>query len=463
MNLLMSYATISQFLITTALIAFITGCSTVVVKTPTELVAGKGSNRSLVLIRLAAELENKPVDTSLSIIEGGLNYPYTVTIAKVTTGGVPVIIYPRTNHSAVPSEQSKSQGWIYFSVAPGDYYIEIASSRVDAYRAYKLPKQYQLHVEDNPKVIYGGSFFTKCRPSEALFVDTCDETSIPVNEGVAAEGIAKSSLSNFGPFVVELLQPYQKKLIGGISNLLPIGVLIQSPDKLGSVPWITRGMSRFTGIGNPGRETSESQKGTTNREFNWLSLLPGEAMIFYGMYLPIGTALGATYGKYTEEKWQPCFDALQKEITVFNFRSKLKDAIDKEFSSKNNGLPILLNESESYMDEAARLGLKSILTANVQRVQLRECLINGTFCIEMVLSFSLRDVKSGQVLYSKSFIYTQSEADNQERPYEIYTKSHPDCFILASYCHQDRKVFFDQLIRALNIEAVEMVDSLNGK
>jgi hypothetical protein len=456
----MSCATISQFVITTALIAFINGCSTVVVKTPTELVAGKGSNHSFVLIRLAAEIENKLVDTSLSIIEGGLSYPYTVTIAKVTAGEVPVTIYPNTNYSAAPSEQSKSQGWIYFPVAPSDYYLEVASWRVDAYRAYKLAKQYQLHVEDNPKVIYAGSFFTKCRTSEALFVDTCDETSIPVNESDAAEVIAKSSLSNLGPFVVEILQPYQKKLIGGISNMLPIGVIIQSSDKLGSVPWITRGMSRFTGIGNPGRETSKSQQGTTNSEFNWLSLLPGEA---YALYLPIGMALGATYGKYTKEKWQPCFDALQKEITVFNFRSKLKDAIDKEFSSKNNGLPILLNESESYMDEAARLGLKSILIANVQRVQLRECLINGTFCIEVVLSFSLRDVKTGQVLYKKSFIYTQSEADNQERPYEIYTKGHPDCFNLASYCHQDRKVFFDQLIRALNIEAVEMVDSLNGK
>ncbi|MEC4748862.1 hypothetical protein [Methylomicrobium sp. Wu6] len=361
---------------------------------------------------------------------------------------------------AAPSKQAKSLGWIYFTVAPGDFDLEVSTWRFeDVYNKYDaaiLTKHYRLHVGQEAKVIYGGSFFTKCKDS---ILPNCDEAAPPIDESLAAEAIVKSNMANSGPFVTELLQPYTAEFTGTVSDLQPIGLVIQRQDKFVSPPWTSRGMSRFTGLGDPGKPSSPPPDLSGLVQCGQACALP---IMLYTMYLPVGAIIGAGYGKYTEAKWKPCINSLQKELTQFDFSAKLNEAIDKAFSAKNLSFPVALNHAEP-IEEAARLGIKTLINTNIQRIQLRECDLNGTFCIEMVLHFNITDIKSRQVLFGKTFLYSQSVAGSQERPYEIRIQESPTCHPMASYCNSDRKVFFDQLMKGINALASEVLQSLKSQ
>jgi hypothetical protein len=196
-----------HLLIAATLMTFLLSCSSVSVKTPNELESGNKGKHSLILLRLTAQIGNKLVDTSVPPIRGGREV-YKLSLTNLTTGEAPEPIYPRTDRVAAPSKQAKSLGWIYFTVTPGDFDLEVSTWRFEeVYNKYDpavLAKHYRLHVGQEAKVIYGGSFFTKCKDS---ILPNCDEAAPPIDESLAAEAIVKSTMANSGPFVTELLQP----------------------------------------------------------------------------------------------------------------------------------------------------------------------------------------------------------------------------------------------------------------
>lgn len=452
-----NFATKKQLSLVIGLITSLMSCSSVTVKTPVDLKSENDDNNSLILIRLAAELDDKLVDTSVAPIRGGLGYAYRLSLTNLATGEAPEPIYPNSDRSATPSKQTKSQGWIYFSATPGDYDLEVATVKFipPAGNIDFSPKHYRLHIGQDAKVIYGGSFFTKCGGSN--FLSSCDAVAPPIDESLVAEAIAKATMANSGPFETDLLQPYSPKLAGEISDLQPIGLVIQQHQgNLISPPWITRGMSRFTGLGDPGRVTSTP-------DLRGCDQLCAELLMLYTMYLPVGTVMGAIYGKHIEAKWQPCIESLQKELYQYDFAVRLNEAINKAFSAKNVSPPVKLSLTEDPMEEATRLGIKSVIKADIQRIQLRECSINGTFCLEVVLHFSFTDIKSGQVLFGKTLLYSESEAGHQERPNEIRTQDKPACYAMKFYCDSDREVFRNQFMKAMNVMASEILHTLNNQ
>ena len=429
-------------------------CSSVTVKKPVEYLSENVAERSLILIRLAASVNGKLVDTTIAPVRGGRG-AYKLTITNLATKNEPEILYPRTERSAAPSEQAKSKGWIYFSLPPGDYDLEVSTGTfTSAGTMVFLPKHYRLHVGEGNKVIYGGSFFAKCHDS---IMPDCHPVDTQVDESREAELIAKVDMASPGRFVTALLQPYVEKLSGQLTDIEPIGLVVQHQDKLETPPWISRGMSRFTGIGNPGRVYTPPQSFCNTKAC-------GEAaagvVTLYSMYLPLGSIMGAIYGKYTETKWQPCMNSIRKEIYDYDFASNFSATLNKTFSSRKLHGPSLFKYDHDPLEEAEKLGYKSIIKAEIQRIQLRECSSNGNFCVEIEFHFSVINVKNKQTLYSKTLLYSESDAGRQDRSYITRTLHTPSCYGMEFLCNSPEENIRTQFMFAMNVLADEVASTM---
>jgi hypothetical protein len=438
------------------LTAFCVGCSSVQVKSPAELNKEKTANYSLILLRLSAEVNGKPIDVINPPIFGGYSNAYTLTLSNLATGEEPEKIYPRTDRVAALSVETKNQGWIYFFAPAGDYDLEVTIQASSQPLGAKSPiKHFVLHIGQNAKIIYGGTLIEKCHGTTFLMLANCEGVETPIDETLAAKVIAQTFFTNSKPIVTELLRPL---INWSVADLQPIGLVIQQKGKLVTPPWIRRGMSLFTGIGDPGKAYTSSSPPSYG-----LSICGQACATLYIMYIPAGTLLGAGYGAYTEAKWQPCIASMQQEIAHFDFSAKLGNAIIQAFQATKKLAPVNLSHAHNPMEEASHLGLKSIIKADIQRIQLRECWKDGTFCIEFALHFTVNDIKSGQVLYGETVIYSESDASIQDRPYEIGTHKKPTCYSMNSYCGVDKTVFQYQFKEAIDVLANEILHSFKGQ
>ncbi|QPK65009.1 hypothetical protein IVG45_08760 [Methylomonas sp. LL1] len=383
-----------------------------------------------------------------------------MALSNLATGDAPVKIYPRTDQVATPSEETKTQGWIYFYAPPGDYDLEVTTYQSASESSYITPlsKHFVLHVRQDVKIIYGGSLGSKCHDTKYGLLVNCDVVDAIHDETEAAKLITQEFFADSKPFVTELLQPLA--INRTLADLQPIGLVIQQQGELFTPPWVRRGMSRFTGIGDPGKAYNPP---SPNFSGGGCGQACAGILMLYLMYLPVGALIGAGYGEYTEAKWQPCISSLQQELAHYDFPTKLGDAIIQTFPKTFSPAPLNLSHSLNQMEEASLHGLKTILKADIQRIQLRECAKDGTFCMEFAMHFTVNDIKSGQVLFGKTMIYSESEASIQDRPYEVRTQKSPSCYVMNAYCGNDKIVFQSQIKEAMDILAHEMLNTLRDK
>jgi|GEM_PF-5097607 len=437
------------------------GCSFVQVKTPAELDTAKIPGRSVILLRLIAEFNDKSVDVTEPPIFGGYGNVYSLALSNLATGNAPENIYPRTDRVAAPSEATKIQGWIYFYASPGDYDLEVITYRSNSEATYMTPlsKHFVFHVGQDAKIIYGGSLVSKCHDTVYGMLVNCDIVDTLNDETQEAKSIAQEFFADSKRFVTKLLQPLEVNWT--IADLQPIGLVIQQHGDLFTPPWVRRGMSRFTGIGDPGKVYTPSRSGWDFlQSCGQACALP---LMLYIMYLPVGALLGAGYGKYTETKWRPCITSLQQELTHFDYAAKLGDAIIHASQAAKQTAPLNLSHTQDPIAEADRLKLKTILKADIQRIQFRECAKNGTFCMEFEMHFTINDIKSAQVLFGKTLLYSESEASIQNRPSVLRTHTLPNCYAMDAYCGADKDVFQNQFNQAMEVLALEMLRSMENK
>ena len=195
--------------------------------------------------------------------------------------------------------------------------------------------------------------------------------------------------------------------------------------------WTKRGIARATGIGAvPGEQIARA-------------VLDGGAGLglAYLLYLPVGATMGAISGKIAESKWRTCLEGLSREIDKIEPAAMLRPKLVQELTKYGPSQPVALAASGDFFGEARRNGLKTVLQAEIQRIQLRECQERGSFCVELALRVRLWEANNHTLLQENTLLYsnlhpyrTYSEKLPTLPPYEDATWASSPCRRMEVYC-----------------------------
>jgi hypothetical protein len=169
----------------------------------------------------------------------------------------------------------------------------------------------------------------------------------------------------------------------------------------------------------------------------------------YVAYLPVGLIAGAIAGKSAEKKWQPCLQELAREIKENDptaaLQRKLEERLKKFHASKTVALP---PEGDPFQ-VASQRGLKSLLQAEVQRIQIRECQERGSFCVEVAIRARLWKIPDKSLYLDKALVYTGTRP-YERLPSEIQVPVPSPCRKMEGYCGpQGRQIFREEIAAAI--------------
>lgn len=393
----------------------------------------------MVLIRLKAVVDGKPQEKiDWEIIEGGDGFG--IRLASIDSGESPKFVSMTS-----PTSEARRQGWIYLVLAPGSYHLKVVTAKGG------LVPDFLLHVPRNKKLVYAGTLIISCKGRWGLFgtlVGKCSGVNI-TDEGEAAQAIAKAYFGELGLMSTVLLKERGALMAPqACKELFPMGLITTSTKDMVSPDWVKRGIARTTGIGAvPGEQIARG-------------VLEGGAGfgLAYLLYLPVGVTLGAISGKATDKKWRPCIEELARQIPEVNPAAVLRQKLTEELSKYGPSIPVSLEPESDFSQEAARKGLKSLLQAEVQRIQLRECQERGSFCVEVTVRVRLVEVDSTNLIKDIVLLYSNLSPyylHGESRPYELQTWKSSPCRKMEDYCGADAKQVLREEVRTGIIYLVE--------
>ncbi len=106
---------------------------------------------------------------------------------------------------------------------------------------------------------------------------------------------------------------------------------------------------------------------------------------------------------------------------------------------------------------AAREGVKGVLQADIERIQLRECGERSTFCLEVAVRARLVDVSTGEPVHDIVFVYSNPTRRLYKNDLgavlsEVAAQPSPECRELAAICGDGgRQLLQEELTRALDV------------
>ena len=347
--------------------------------------------------------------------------------------------------------------WGCFFLPPGSYYLW-------GYPATFLARDIQFPIEQvddfwfqilpGCPVQYVGTLQFDMTGSQFLMEKFYRHFSCTVSdERQAASSFAATELTRFGGKAeVSLMCPYGRA-IPPSNSIFPTLVAVHATDTLDSPDWKKRAMEKAFG---PARWVSGGASG-----YGAIGAL-GFAII----YSPIGYTLGSSWAAEDIEKWQPCIEALHNQLVQMPPDRTLRQQIAKEFGDR----AVIAEIDSTGIKDGAFLTdqnhCNSLLLADIQRVQLREC-ADGTFCVELVTRIRLWNPRTSRYLFDGVFLYTNPDGLFDEvqscnepqynalcrlrnTPYERVVPVVSPNFSLDEYCGvMGRKHFADELDKAI--------------
>lgn len=404
--------------------------------------------KSLVIMRLSASLSGKPMTSALRYWDGG----FRIEVAAMDTGEIPRSIIPVS-----PSPQAGKEGWVYFILDPGNYYLYVIppgsfqSTSSDAAdvpgRYYRWGKRekipipaYWFNIPKGEPVIYLGSLSVSCEKG-GLFGQLCQEPSeISISdESELARKMAREHFTISDSVWTEPLLNYGKadvrRLIGESDQL---GVYVPGIDEIITPKWRTRALYQALGWG------------ASMLAFEG-GYPPGGVTTFYLLfYVPPATLFGILKGEMDTSNWKPCSRALWDEL--------LKN--DPSGILKRSLIELLPGHGISHVVEIADIdktspgglsqnGLNFFLEARIMRIQLTECKKGGLFSIDTSIRFLLKDASGNKVLLDRTLLYA---GDYSNKAYELRLSGSFQCRKMEEYCGEEG-------IRNLNLELKKAFES----
>jgi hypothetical protein len=335
-------------------------------------------------------------------------FGFDVDIARLDPGQSPGLAIKRPNTALIsPSDEARRQGWIYHVLPPGSYYLAV----YDHEKKGTLPPGFILRVSGEKRLVYAGTLDIACKRGSWSWnpPSLCSGVSL-TDEGDAAKVLAQSYFAQHGPISTSLMSKYDEAVAASQRPaIFPMGYVIAGTKDLVSPDWVKRGIARTTGIGAvPGEQIARA-------------VLDGGAGLglAYLLYLPVGATMGAISGKIAESKWRPCLEGLSREIDKIEPAAMLRPKLVQELTKYGPSQPVALAGSGDFCGEARRNGLKTVLQAEIQRIQLRECQERGSFCLELALQVRLWEANNHTLLQEKTLLYSNLH------PYRTYSEKLP--------------------------------------
>lgn len=425
-----AYASVVSLMFIALLV--LSGCGVAVRKPDvSEMKALQDSEQSLLLLRLVAEIDG----TSRAASGRDGTERYLLALASIDAGIAPNHLWSRVT----ATEETAQDGWIYFFVKPGTYYISVVDPHPQLETRFQhLPSStYWFHVPSGGKVLNLGSLKTSCTTKSGFFgrsLDACSP-SYAIEDKMAGERFAAVTLSENWPVLHSGLKkartPAESLKIADIS---PMAVAEAGSAGLERVPWLSRGINLATGGGAAFGAALQAREA---------------GMALYLMYLPFGLLGGTISGAANEERWEPCMKGLEQTIIDFDLPGSLDGAVLRSFSGKKTS-EFTVYSSNGATAEHRESEPKTILLFDMHKLRLAECSERGTFCVDLSVRARLWDAASARVLYD-TVLYYGADAIRLGRPFYETSVSSSACRPMNAYCDKGgQKLFMEELARAVN-------------
>ncbi|OGP63091.1 MAG: hypothetical protein A2170_08500 [Deltaproteobacteria bacterium RBG_13_53_10] len=180
------------------------------------------------------------------------------------------------------------------------------------------------------------------------------------------------------------------------------------------------------------------------------------------VYAPIGIGIGEVLGATDARKWQPCIDGLKEEIEQLvpaaGLREQLGKALGDQAVIYETDQPVIRDPATI----AAQHNCQSVLLADIQRIQLREC-NRGMFYVEVATRVRLWDARTARYVFDETALYNNPKVTAVPgeieppslgwmlplpfpQPYEVVLSAVSPARELKEYCSADgRKIFAEEL------------------
>jgi hypothetical protein len=400
----------------------------------------------IVLLRLRTLVDGKPTESITLRERDHSNYGFGVAVTKLDPGQSPDKIEKRIDTGFIsPSAGAKRQGWIYYVLPPGSYYLTVYDNMV---RGDSLTPGFLLSVSGQNKMVYAGTLDIGCIMGHGfLFPVAFHASGVSLtDEGEAAKVLAQAHFAQYGPISTSLMSKYEKPVaVSQKPAIFPMGYITGAGTKdLGSPEWVKRGIKRGAALDSGTAEIAAGLMGVPG--LNYAGALIGAA---YVAYLPVGLIAGAIAGKSAERKWQPCIQELAQEIKENDptaaLQRKLGEELKKFPDSKTVALP---PEGEAFKGSGPR-ELRSLLQVEVQRIQIRECSERGSFCVEVAIRARLWTIPGYSQYLDEVLVYTGTSL-YERLPSEIQVPGSSPCRKMEAYCGpQGRQIFREEIDAAI--------------
>jgi hypothetical protein len=208
--------------------------------------------------------------------------------------------------------------------------------------------------------------------------------------------------------------------------IFPLAYVTTSTRILKRPAWVKDSVKGTTGIGT-------WMDGDSLAGLSTATELGTAAAFAYVAYVPVAAAVGTIVGKNAEKKWRPCLEELSREIGEVDPASALQKKLGEELHKFHGATTVALPPGSGSFQTAAQQGAKSFLQAEIQGIQLRQCLERGSFCLWVTLRAQLWGVPEKSLYLDKVLVYTSSLTPKVLPP-EILVLGASPCRKMADYC-----------------------------
>ncbi len=237
--------------------------------------------------------------------------------------------------------------------------------------------------------------------------------------------------------------PVQAAAAPHIRVICPLGYVTTSTKDLTPPNWVKESVKRTTGVGTwMDGETLGGLMGATQ--------IGAAVACAYVAYLPVAAAAGAIAGKSAGSKWRPCLEELAREIPAVDPAATLQRKLTKELNKFQEGRTVALSSEGNPFVTAAQRGVKSLLQADIQRIQIKQCQERGAFFLQVSLRAQLWTVPEKRSYLDKVLVYTSFLPPKLD-PSEVMVLGTSPCHKMADYCGAaGKQKVREELIAALD-------------
>ena len=182
-------------------------------KPPTkgEYLAIKEGQKSLVLLRVTGEITGESTIDAFSSFAADENI--NIAVGDFETGGS----LKRIENQKFLSAKTRKQGWIYFFLEPGIYYLGFQGPRMTTPNIYEAQwgkvQRYRIDIQPDSPVVYIGTMHLQCRSGWDPFGTKCEhiDSQVVKNEEALAQKLVSENLKTMGQPKTALMELHTGK------------------------------------------------------------------------------------------------------------------------------------------------------------------------------------------------------------------------------------------------------------